>query len=221
MEEYIAAVVGRYRGRINVWQVVNEAIGPDGRLAPTRWLESAGDDYVLKAFEFAHRADPDAELFYNGHDMLAKPATDAIVRLVRDIRARGGRIDGVGVQAHWSLDEPALAQVEAGLAALRAADAKLAITEMDITVLPPGKDAASPGDPPATVQEKLAKRYGSLFSLFLTYRDLIGPVNFWGVHDGQSWLNYWPVPGRTDHPLLFDRSLKPKPAFFAVVRARE
>ncbi len=221
MEEYVTTVVGRYRGRIDVWQVVNEAIGPDGRMADTPWLRCAGEDYVVKAFEFAHRADPDAGLSYNGHDMLARPATDAIVRLVREIRAQGGRVDGVGVQAHWSLDAPTPAEAEAGLAGLRAADVKLAITEMDVTVLPAGSGANPYADGlPGAAQEQLAARYASLFALFLEHRGLITRVNFWGVHDGQSWLNDWPVAGRTDHPLLFDRALKPKPAFFAVAGTR-
>jgi endo-1,4-beta-xylanase len=223
MREHIFKVMGRYKGKINAWQVINEPIGRDGRMRKTRWFEILGEDYIQKAFEYAHEADPNAELYYNGQDMLTKEATDSIIRLVGDIKSKGGRIDGIGVQAHWKLNTPSLDEVENGIVRLAQSGVKVMITEMDITVLPrnvsqkelnPYPDAL-PGD----MQEKLAKRYGELFSIFHKHADTIKRVNFWGVDDGQSWLNDWPVKGRTDYPLLFDRKLQPKPAFFAVVKS--
>jgi len=223
MREHIFKVMGRYKGRINAWHVINEPIGRDGRIRKTKWSEIIGDDYITKAFEYAHEADPNVELYYNGHDMLTKEATDSIVRLVGDIKSRGGRIDGIGVQAHWKLDTPSLDEVENGIVRLSGSGVKVMITEMDITVLPrnvPRKELNPYLDAlPDGVQEKLAKRYGKLFSIFHKHADKIARVNFWGVHDGQSWLNDWPVKGRTDYPLLFDRELHPKPAFFAVVKS--
>ena len=223
MREHIFKVMGRYKGRINAWHVINEPIGRDGRIRKTKWSEIIGDDYITKAFEYAHEADPNVELYYNGHDMLTKEATDSIVRLVGDIKSRGGRIDGIGVQAHWKLDTPSLDEVENGIVRLSGSGVKVMITEMDITVLPrnvPRKELNPYLDAlPDGVQEKLAKRYGELFSIFHKHADKIARVNFWGVHDGQSWLNDWPVKGRTDYPLLFDRELHPKPAFFAVVKS--
>ncbi|MGA2093605.1 MAG: endo-1,4-beta-xylanase [Sedimentisphaerales bacterium] len=225
IHEHIFKVMGRYKGKINAWQVINEPIGRDGRMRKTRWFEIIGEDYVQKAFEYAHEADPNVELYYNGHDMLTKEATDSIVRLVGDIKSKGGRIDGIGVQAHWKLNTPSLDEVENGIVNLTQSGVKVMITEMDITVLPrnvPPKELNPyPGALPAEVQEKLAKRYGELFSIFHKHADKISRVNFWGVHDGQSWLNDWPVKGRTDYPLLFDRKLQPKPAFFAVVKTAE
>ncbi|MGD1044691.1 MAG: endo-1,4-beta-xylanase [Bacteroidota bacterium] len=222
IREHIFTVVGRYKGRINAWQVINEPIGRDGRLRKTKWLEIIGEDYIQKAFEYAHQADPNVELYYNGHDMLTKEATDRIVRLVGDIKKQEGRIDGIGVQAHWSLDYPSLNEVEDGIVNLTKSSVKVMFTEMDITVLPK-KNSGEELNPypyalPAEMQEKLAKRYGELFSIFCKHTDKINRVSFWGVHDGQSWLNNWPIKGRTDYPLLFDRELKPKPAFFAVVK---
>ena len=136
MREHIFKVMGRYKGRINAWHVINEPIGRDGRMRKTRWFEIIGDDYVTKAFEYAHEADPNVELYYNGHDMLTKEATDSIIRLVGDIRSRGARIDGIGVQAHWKLTTPSLDEVENGIVRLAESGVKVMITEMDITVLP-------------------------------------------------------------------------------------
>lgn len=226
MREHISKVVSRYKGRINAWQVVNEAIDRDGKFAKTRWYEIAGKDFVQKAFEYAHEADPNAELYYNGHDMLTRRATDRILRLVSDIRKSGGRIDGIGVQAHWSLDSPSLDEVENGIINLtKSGGIKVMITEMDITVLP-AKGSGKELDPypdglPDEVQQKLANRYAVLFAIFVRHSDKIARVNFWGVDDGQSWLNNWPIPGRTNYPLLFDRLLKPKPAFFAVIKTAQ
>ncbi len=223
IREYISTVVDRYKGRIDVWHVVNEAIGADGRMQKLKWLEIIGDDYVHKAFEYAHLADPNVELWYNGHDMLTREATESVVRLAESIRDRGGRIDGIGVQAHWGLEHPSSKQIDEGIAVLARTGLKIAMTEMDITVLPRGAGAGElnpyPDALPDGMQDRLARRYGDLFSVFLSHADAIDRVNFWGLHDGQSWLNYYPHPGRSDHPLLFDRALKPKPAFFAVVKA--
>ncbi|MGA2916679.1 MAG: endo-1,4-beta-xylanase [Sedimentisphaerales bacterium] len=225
MQEHISTVVGRYKGCINAWHVINEAIGRDGKIVKTKWFEIAGEDYIQKAFEYAHQADPKAELYYNGHDMLTKEATDSIVRLVKDIKSRGGRIDGIGVQAHWSLDNPSLKEVEDGIVNLTKSGVKIMVTEMDITVLPrpgSGKELNPyPNGLPDEMQEKLAKRYADLFSIFCRHADKIERINFWGIHDGQSWLNNWPIQGRANYPLLFDRNLQPKPAFFAVVKTAE
>jgi endo-1,4-beta-xylanase len=225
MQEHISTVVGCYKGRINAWQVINEAIGRNGEIVKTRWFEIIGEDYILKAFEYAHQADPNVELYYNGQDMLTKEATDSIIHLTGVIKKQGGRIDGIGVQAHWGLDSPSLEEVENGIVRLTQSGVKVMITEMDITVLPgngSGKELNPyPDALPDEVQEKLAKRYGELFSVFHKHADTIDRVNFWGVHDGQSWLNYWPIKGRTNYPLLFDRNYKPKPAFFAVIKAAE
>jgi endo-1,4-beta-xylanase len=225
IKEHIFTIVRRYKGRINAWQVVNEAIGRDGKFRKCKWLEIIGEDYVQKAFEYAHQADPNVELYYNGHDMLTKEATESIVRLVKNIKKKSGRIDGIGVQAHWALETPLLKEVENGIVNLSKSGLKVMITEMDITVLPK-KDSNTELNPypdklPAEIQEKLAKRYEGLFSIFCKYADIIKRVNFWGVHDGQSWLNDWPIRGRTNYPLLFDRNLNPKPAFYSVVKTAE
>lgn len=234
MKDHISTVVGRYKGRINGWDVVNEAIGSGGKLRKTRWLDIIGDDYIAKAFEYAREADPDAELYYNDFDLWMKDHREGAVRLVKDLQERKIRIDGIGMQGHWAFDRPPLADLEATITAFAELGVQVMITEMDVTVLPKagkyqGADISQkfelrkelnpyPDGLPSEMQEKLASRYAQFFALFHKHADKISRVTFWGVDDGVSWCNNWPVRGRTDYPLLFDRDCKPKPAFDAVIK---
>jgi endo-1,4-beta-xylanase len=112
MRDHIQTVVGRYKGRIHGWDVVNEAVDADGSLRKRPWRDGIGEDYVAKAFEFSREADPGAQLYYNDYD-LEKPAKRAgVIRLVKDLQARGLRIDGVGNQGHWQLETPTIGQIE-------------------------------------------------------------------------------------------------------------
>ncbi len=233
MKDHIFTVVGRYKGHIHGWDVVNEAVDDDGTLRKTKWLEIIGDDYVAKAFEYVHAADPDAELYYNDYDMWKKDHRDGVVRLVKDLQSRGLRVDGIGMQGHWGLDYPPLNEIADSINAYAALGVKVMITEMEITVLPsPWKDWGAditksyklekelnpyPNGLPETMHEKLAARYAEFFSLFHKHADKISRVTFWGVQDGNSWRNNWPVRGRTDYPLIFDRNCEPKRAFGAVI----
>jgi endo-1,4-beta-xylanase len=242
IQEHIKAVVGRYRGRIDGWDVVNEAIDDEGRLRtgpvgpPWRrgepWHAAIGDDYIEKAFEFAHAADPDAELYYNDFNEWHPAKVAAICELIKSLKSKGIRIDGLGLQGHWGLDYPTLEEMDRMFTEYGKLGVKLMITELDINLLPdPGRrlgaeitrrvDWRKDLDPyrdelPADVQRKLAERYAAIFAMFLKHADKIDRVTFWGVHDGHSWLNYWPV-DRTNYPLLFDRNLRPKPALKAVI----
>ena len=236
MKDHIFTVMGRYRGRIHGWDVVNEAIMADGSWRKSKWFDIIGEDYVLKAFEFARQADPDAQLYYNEYDYEFRPKCEGVIRLIQNLQAKGVRVDGVGIQGHWFVDHPRMDEVEAYVLALTRSGVKLMITEMDIGVLPfypidakivdlSSFDAETqkkynpyPNGLPDAVEEKLAKRYADFFSFFRKHRDKFGRVTFWAVHDGQSWRNYWPITGRADYPMLFDRRCQPKPAFHAVVR---
>jgi len=243
IKEHISTVVGRYRGRIHAWDVVNEAIDDDGQLRsgpvgpPGRrgapWHTAIGDDYIEQAFRFAHEADPDAELYYNDYNEWYPAKIEAISNLVRGLQAQGIRIDGIGLQGHWGMDYPTLDQIDHMLSEYGKLGVKLMITELDISVLPPsrqrtgaevtlrvaGDHADNPysASLPADRQQALAERYAAIFRLFVKHAAKIDRVTFWGVHDGHSWRNDWPVRGRTDYPLLFDRQLRPKPAFEAVI----
>ena len=233
MQQHISTVVGRYRGKIHGWDVVNEAFDEDGSYRKTPWHEAIGDDFLLKAFEFAHDADPQAELYYNDYNLWKPAKRAAALRLVKQLKERGLRIDAVGEQGHWSLTTPTAAEIDATITDIAGAGVKAMITELDIDVLPRdpkmfGADLATraqlkaatdlyaSGLPPAQ-QQQLAARYGEAFGIFLKRHDLLTRITFWGVTDAHSWLNDFPVPGRTNHPLLWDRQGQPKPAFDAVV----
>jgi len=236
MKEHIFTVMGRYKGRIHGWDVVNEAIASDGQFRKCKWLDIIGEDYVLKAFEYARRADPNAQLYYNEYDLEKEAKREAVIRLIRELQSKGVRIDGIGIQGHWFLDYPGIEELEASVLSLDKLGVKVMVTEMDIGVLPfypvdfklvdissfdpetQKKLNPYPDGLPDSVQKDLADRYAEFFSLFHRHKDKISRVTFWGVHDGQSWRSYMPISGRTEYPLLFDSQCRPKPAFDAVVK---
>lgn len=235
MRTHIQAVVGRYRGRIRGWDVVNEALNEDGTLRQSPWLRIIGPDYLRLAFQYAHEADPQAELYYNDYS-LENPAKRAgAVRLVSELKAAGVPITGVGLQGHHKMDWPTIAAEDSTINAFAALGMKVMITELDIDVLPragTGAEVTARGPQgcncninpyvnglPDSVQQALAKRYADFFALYRRHRGTITRVTFWGVTDRDSWLNDWPVRGRTNYPLLFGWRGEPKPAFDAVLRA--
>src|SRR2546430_16794131 len=220
LQDHIQTVVGRYRGRIRGWDVVNEALNDDGTLRPTPWLTILGEDYLAQAFRFAHEADPDAELYYNDYALENAAKRRGALELVRRLRAQGVPVTGVGLQGHNRTDWPTLAQQDSAIVAFAALGVPVMITELAIAELPrPGESVAdlSPyrAGLPDSVQRALAQRYVDLFTVYLRHAGDISRVTFWGVADGDSWLNNWPVPGRTNYPLLFDRQRRPQPAFDA------
>jgi endo-1,4-beta-xylanase len=220
LRDHIQTVVGRYKGRIHGWDVVNEAIDEDGSLRKAPWRDGIGDDYVAKAFEFAHAADPDAELYYNDYN-LEKPAKRAgVIRLVKDLQKRGLRIDGIGNQGHWQLETPTIDEIEQALTELHGTGLKVMYSELDINMLPPAGPNTDPAlaNPytsglPDEKQQQLARRYADIFGVIVKHRDWVSRVTFWGLSDADSWLNR----GRMNYPLLWDRQRQPKPAFQAIV----
>jgi endo-1,4-beta-xylanase len=234
MREHIQTVMGRYRGRVQAWDVVNEALNEDGTLRQSPWLQIIGEDYLEHAFRFAHEVDPQAELYYNDYSLEGRADKRAgALRLVRRLQHAGAPIHGIGLQGHLGLERPTAAQLDTAITEFAELGIHVMITELDIDVLPPAgqyrgadisyrvelQESLNPYRTglPDEVQQQLARRYADLFDVFLRHRDVISRVTFWGVHDGQSWRNYWPVEGRTAYPLLFDRDFQPKPAFHTVV----
>lgn len=234
MRDHIHTVVGRYKGKIQSWDVVNEALNEDGTMRPSLWYKIIGDDYIEKAFQYAHEADPQALLTYNEFN-LEKPAKrDGAIALVKKLQAKGIPIAIIGLQNHDSLTWPTVEDEDATISAFEAMGLKVVISELDVTVLPNGgnqptaevslsikqsKDLNPYKDGlPDSVQQQLAARYADLFRVFLKHRGAVTRVTFWNVADGDSWLNDWPVAGRANYPLLFDRADQPKPAFDAVIR---
>jgi endo-1,4-beta-xylanase len=233
MKEHITTVVGRYKGRIKGWDVVNEALNEDGTLRQSPWFRIIGPDYIEKAFQFAREADPDAQLYYNDYNLDYPAKRDGAVRLVRSLKERGIRIDGVGSQAHHKLTTPTTAQIDSSIRMLAATGVKVHITELDVDMLPAAtrsntadvsvRAGSAPDlDPykaglPDSLQQALSRRYEEVFRVYLSHRDAVDRITFWGVADHDSWLNGWPVRGRTNYPLLFDRQNKPKPAYHRVM----
>lgn len=234
MQGHISTVVGRYKGKIGGWDVVNEALEDDGTLRKTKWLEIIGEEFIQKAFEYAHEADPEAELYYNDYNLWKAEKRDGAVRLVKKLQEQGIEVAGIGMQGHYGIDYPSLEQIEESILAFSDLGVKVMVTELDMDMLPnpskrQGADIAQTFEPqegfnpyenglPDSLKQKLANRYAEIFALFHKHRDKIGRVTFWGVADQHSWLNNWPMEGRTSYPLLFDRNYQPKTAFEAVVK---
>lgn len=225
MEQHIATLAGRYKGRIDAWDVVNEAIDEDRGWRKSAWLNQIGDDFMEHAFRFAHQADPQAKLLYNDYNTHNPGKTAFLVPILRDYLKRGVPIHGVGMQSHIGLDYPDWQQFEDSIKAYADLGLEIHVTELDIDVLPSRNTSADVGavreantaelDPyktglPAQVAAALADRYEQFFRLMLKYRRSVKRVTTWGLHDGMSWKNDFPVRGRTNYPLLFDRRLGPK-----------
>lgn len=245
MRSHIEVVAGRYAGRVDAWDVVNEVIDNDGSYRPTRWVNGigSGDELVKRAFAFADKYAPDTELYYNDFNAWRPEKRDGIMRLIRMLRRENIRIDGIGIQAHWGLNYPKIEYIEAAIDSFASLGVKVMITELDIDVLPLTREGQIIGgvmsdpqfqleefqaylDPyaaglPPDVGQQLSDRYSELFGIFYRKRDKIDRVTLWGVHDGMSWKNNYPVPGRTNYPLLFDRDRQPKPAVGALLRIPE
>jgi len=235
MRSHIFAVVGRYKGRIRGWDVVNEAVAENGSLRQSPWLRIIGPEYIAMAFQFAHQADPGAELHYNDFSVEAPAKRAGIVRLVRSLREQGVPITAIGMQEHQKLDWPTTGAIDSAIVELASTGLRLMVTELDVDPLPSNRgqrtevveqelQRTGAADPyraglPDSVQLSLARRYGDIVRVYLAHRDVISRMTFWGVADGDSWLNNFPVRGRTNHPLLFDRRGMPKPAFDTVVHA--
>ena len=228
MRDHIHTVVGRYKGRIKGWDVVNEALQDNGSMRQSQWFKIIGEDYVAKAFQFAHEADPNAELYYNDYSLEMPAKRDGCVALVKKLQAQGIKVAGIGTQHHDKLATPSLENVEATIVAFGSLGVKVMITELDVdTVQATQRQTSADVSEVAratgsstnalsdAMQQQLANRYADLFRVFLKHRDVVDRVTLWGVTDGDSWLNR---PGRVNHPLLFDREGKPKPAFDAVIR---
>ncbi|WP_289063444.1 endo-1,4-beta-xylanase [uncultured Zobellia sp.] len=232
IKEHVTTVADRYKGKIDSWDVVNEALNEDGSLRESVFLEVMGERYLEFAFKIAEKADPSAELYYNDYNMWKPKKREGAIRLIENLQKNGAKIHGVGMQAHWGLTEPSLDEVEASIVAYAKLGIKVAITELDVTVLPnpwelEGAEISQnfenseemnpyPDALPDSVEVQLAERYRDIFKLFLKHSDKIDRVTFWGVNDRSSWLNNWPIKDRTNYPLLFDREYKTKKAYYAV-----
>ena len=226
MKAHIFAVAGRYKGKIYAWDVVNEAISDrqDEYLRPSIFLQICGEEYIAKAFQWAHEAAPDALLFYNDYNEISPVKREKIYRLVKGLKDAGVPIHGVGLQGHWAINEPSREQLDSTLQRFADLGLKVQITELDISVYPKEHDARErkPEDAytefTAEREQKQIEVYKMAFELFRKYRNTVSSVTFWNVSDRYSWLDNFPVQNRKDYPLLFDKNLQPKKAYWEVVR---
>jgi endo-1,4-beta-xylanase len=226
LKEHITAVVTRYKGKVYAWDVVNEAISDkaDEYLRNSEWLKICGEEYIARAFQYAHEADPNALLFYNDYNEINPIKREKIFKLVKGLKDTGVPIHGVGLQGHWALNEPSKQQLDSTLTRFSELGLKIQVTELDISVYPKEHTARNrkAEDYDATfTKEKEAKQaeiYKMCFELFRKHKNAISGVTFWNISDRHSWLDNFPVRERKDYPLLFDKDLKPKRAYWGVVQ---
>ena len=226
MRSHIYTVVKHFKGKVKGWDVVNEAIEDDGSYRKSKFYQIIGEDFIKLAFQFAHEADPDVELYYNDYSMAIPAKRDGVVKMVTWLKNQGVKVDGIGMQGHIGMDYPELTEFEKSIQAYASTGAKVMITELDLSALPTpqGNRGANISDMaayqekinpyktgiPAEAEKRWENRYLDFFKLFLKHKDKISRVTLWGVSDKGSWKNNFPVRGRTDYPLLFDRDYKAK-----------
>ena len=226
LKDHITTVAGRYKGKIYAWDVVNEAISDKHNeyLRPSEWLKIIGEEYIAKAFQWAHEAAPDALLFYNDYNEISPVKREKIYKLVKGLKDAGVPIHGVGLQAHWAVNEPSRGQLDSTIKRFADLGLKVQITELDISIYDKEHNArerrAEDADTTFSAQkeQRQLEVYKMAFELFRKYRNTVSSVTFWNISDRHSWLDDFPVKGRKDYPLLFDKNLQPKKAYWEVVK---
>lgn len=233
IKDHIYTVAGRYKGKVLGWDVVNEALNEDGTFRESNFYKIAGEAFIEKAFEYAHTADPNAELYYNDYNLVKPEKRQGAIKIIKNLQEKGLKIDGVGIQAHWDMTFPELEEIENSIIEFSKLGIKVMFTELDVSVLPspwnmPSADISVryrnnetmnpyPEGLPESAGEELATRYRDIFTVFNRHKDKISRITFWGLHDGISWKNNFPIRGRKDYPLLFDRDMKPKKAYWEII----
>jgi endo-1,4-beta-xylanase len=233
LRAHIFTVVGRYKGKIKAWDVINEVVGDDGKMRQSPWYQIGGEELFVKAFQWAHQADPAAELTYNDYNIENPDKRAEALALVKRLKAAGAPITTVGIQAHYMLTDPDLKLLDEAITEFTKLGVKVALTELDVDVLPRPDNSATANvalsyasDPkynpyvngvPADVQQKFTERYAQIFAIAMKHKDVIDRVTLWGVTDNDTWHNGWPIRGRTAHSLLFDRAYQAKPAVAAII----
>ena len=236
-ENHISKVASRYEGKVYSWDVVNEALNEDGTLRNSIFLQKLGPNYIVEAFRLAQKSSPNSKLYYNDYNIEQPKKRAGAIAIIKSIQSAGVRIDGVGIQGHWRADNVPMHEIEESIKEFSALGIEVMFTELDLGVLKnpwdnntadvsasananAGMNPYSNGLPDS-VQQIQSKAYEELFKLFLKYEKKVTRVTFWGVNDGQSWLNNWPIRGRTNYPLLFDRHFQPKPSFYRVIETKK
>jgi endo-1,4-beta-xylanase len=224
LKEHITTVVSRYKGKIYAWDVVNEAVDDSNSrlLRNSRWYQICGEDFIVKAFEYAHAADPNAVLFYNDYNTERPEKRERIYQLLKKLVDAKVPVHGVGLQAHWSIFEPTENELRTAIERYSSLGLKVQFTELDISVYPWEKNrrAKHAGEDDAFTPEReqqQLEQYKKVFRIFREYKNVITGVTCWGVSDRHTWLDEYPVAGRKNYPTLFDQKGQPKKVFWEVV----
>jgi GH35 family endo-1,4-beta-xylanase len=229
LENHISTIVGRYKGKIRSWDVVNEAINDGGNaqtgktenLRNSRWLQSLGPEFLPMAFKYAHEADPDAHLYYNDYNIEAGAKHASSMVLLRRLIKEGTPIYGVGIQGHWNTATVPYAAIDKAIADYASLGLKVSISELDLTIrgasggqFGGGNFGRRGGGAPPSAKDLAAQAeaYGRLFSIFAKQKDVIERVTFWGLNDRRTWRF-------GQNPLIFDANNQRKPAYIAIVDA--
>ena len=227
MKTHIETVMGRYKGRIYAWDVVNEAISDDPN-APHPYRESlyykiAGDEFIRKAFEYAHQVDPDALLFYNDYNETNPMKRERIYNMVKEMKAAGVPIHGIGMQGHYNISSPGEGDLRDAINRYREVVDVIHVTELDVRANTRSQggqlDATDTGVRSFTPAADAAqtRQYGMLFRVFRENKDVIRNVTFWNTDDRNTWLDGRRGSSGRAYPLLFDDNLKLKSAYYEVV----
>ncbi len=231
IETHVNTVVERYADVVTMWDVVNEALGDsdDGLLRDSVYSRTTGIDFIVAAFKAARAKDPDALLIYNDYNDHMPGKRKKVIELLTQLKQKGAPVGAYGMQGHFELGDNSIPPLRETFDELRKLDIKVVVSELDIDVVTRGRwwadggkyrDELATHDPyqnglPEDIEQKQIEQYVELFKLFDENSDIIERVSFWNLHDGQSWLNYFPW-RRVNYPLLFDRNRRSKPAFDAV-----
>lgn len=240
INNHIRTMVNRYKGKIDTWDVVNEALNEDGTLRESIFLRVLGEKYLEDVYKLVEKYDSEVDLAYNDYNLCEPEKREGALKLIKSLQQNGAKINSVGIQAHWQLNTPTLKEIEKSIIEFSKLGINVMFTELDISVLPnpwelngaeitqnfekfEGDEKMSPYpyELPDSMKIKLADRYKNIFELFLKHKDKISRVTFWGVTDKFSWLNDWPIKGRTNYPLLFDRKYQPKKAYQSVMNLKK
>jgi len=219
LKQHIDTVVGRYKGQIYAWDVVNEAVEDktDLFMRDTKWLELVGEDYLLQAFSMAHEADPNALLFYNDYNETDPVKREKIYNLVRSLLDKGAPVHGIGLQGHWNIHGPSIEEIRMAIERYASLDVQLHVTELDMSVFRHEDRRTDLTAPTSEMAELQERRYEEIFNLFREYKSSITSVTFWGVADNYTWLDHFPVRGRKNWPFVFDQQLQPKESFWRII----
>ncbi|ETT29914.1 endo-1,4-beta-xylanase [Paenibacillus sp. FSL R5-192] len=221
LKQHIDTVVGRYKGQIYAWDVVNEAVEDktDLFMRDTKWLELVGEDYLMQAFSMAHEADPNALLFYNDYNETDPVKREKIYNLVRSLLDKGAPVHGIGLQGHWNIHGPSIEEIRMAIERYASLDVQLHVTELDMSVFRHEDRRTDLTAPTSEMAELQERRYEEIFNLFREYKSSITSVTFWGVADNYTWLDHFPVRGRKNWPFVFDQQLQPKESFWRIINS--